>query len=138
MRIDGKDHPLHDVTAWCECIRETHTHLARGARPRQPALVNALPRLRCASPGVQDSTKDFNATEMPFDRFIKPELYATREVDDYCPSSRHRAYQSSMCCQKSWIHHEQTEQYKPPCQERCRKPVGLTARGLKHHAIYLT
>src|SRR5437660_1148109 len=24
VRVDGKDHPLHDVAAWCECLWETH------------------------------------------------------------------------------------------------------------------
>ena len=85
MRIDGKGHPLHDVAAWCECLRETHAHLARGARSRQPALINALPRLHPTSPRRQDSPKDFNATEIPLDRFIKPEPYLAGGLGDHCP-----------------------------------------------------
>ena len=138
MRIDGKDHPLYDVAAWCECLGETYPHLARGARSRQPALVNALSRLHRTRPGVRDSPKDFNATEIPFDGFIKPEPYLTGRLGNHCPGNRHRAYQSSMGRHAPWIHHEQAEQYKPSGQERSQKPAGRMARGLKHHGVYLT
>src|SRR5262245_49583513 len=137
MRIDGKDHPLHDVAARCECLRETHAYLARGAWSRQPTLVDALPRLDRTSAGIQDSPKDFDATEIPLDGFIKPEPYLAGGLGDHYPVGRHRAYQSSMGCQEPWICHEQAEQYKPPCQERRQQPVGLTAGGLKHHGVYL-
>jgi hypothetical protein len=109
MRINGQNHPLYEVAAWGEGLWETYAYLARGARSRQPALVNALPRLRHPSPGVQDSSKDFNATEMPLNGFIKPEPYLTGELGHHCPGGRRRTYQSSMGCHAPWIHQEQAE-----------------------------
>ena len=102
MRIDGEDKPLHDVTPWFECLWETDAHLTRGTRSRQPALINAFPRLYCTSPGVQDSPKDFNAAELSLDRFVKPESYLTGRLGDYGSSGRCRAHQSGMRGKEPW------------------------------------
>src|SRR5882672_3602707 len=123
MRINGEDKPLHDVASWCECLWETYTHLARGTRSRQPALINAFPRLYCTSPGVQDSPKDFNAAKLSLNRFVKPEPYLIGRLGDYSPGGRCRTHQRGMRGQEPWRQYEQAEQDKPPCQ----KSAGLTA-----------
>jgi hypothetical protein len=128
MRINSEDQPLHDVTPWFESLWKTYAHLTRGTRPRQPALINAFPRLYCTSPGVQDSPKDLNAAELSFDRFVEPEPYLTGRLGDYGPGGRCRTDQSGMRGEEPWTQDEQAEQHKPSYQ----KSAGLTAVELKH------
>jgi hypothetical protein len=116
MRIDGEDKPLHDIASWFKCLRETYAHLTRGARSRQPALINAFPRPYRTSLGGQNSPKDLNTTELSLDRFVEPESYLTGRLGDYGTGGRCRSDQSSMRGEEPWTQDEQTRQYKPPRQ----------------------
>lgn len=128
MCINGENKPLHDVVPWFECLWQAYAHLTRGTRSRQPALINAFPRLYGTSAGVQNSPKDFNAAELSLDRFVKPEPYLTGRLGDYSPGGGCRAYESGMRGQEPWAQDERTEQHQPPGQ----KSAGLTAVNLKH------
>ena len=109
MCINGENKPLHNVAPWFECLWKAYAHLTRGPRSRQPALINAFPRLYCTSSGVQDSPKDFNAAELSLDRFVKPEPYLTGRLGDYGPGGRCRAYERGMRSQEPWAQDERTE-----------------------------